>query len=206
MRKGYYACVSFIDEQVGILLNKLKETDLAKNTLIVLVGDNGFHLNEQNLWGKSTNFELDCAVPLIIYDPDNNKPTHKISQIVELVDLYPTLTGLCDLVPSHALSGKSLSPLMKGENTGQDYAFSQFPRPYSAINSSLKQTHMGYTIRTQDWRYTLWYDKKNNQITDKELYKMKGKKMEVKNVSGQKKYATIENELQQLIEQYRKQH
>ena len=131
--KAYYACVSFIDSQVGKLLDKLKELGLEKNTIIVIWGDNGFHLGEQHLWGKSTNFELDCKVPLLIHPK-------RINDIVELIDIYPTLTDLCGLKPTHTLSGQSLRFLIENKTNWKNRAFSQFPRPYKAVNSYKNQT------------------------------------------------------------------
>ena len=201
--KAYYACVSFVDAQVGRLLGKLKELRLEENTIVVVWGDNGFHLGEQNLWGKSTNFELDCKVPLLIYNPQDKEHPRRINNIVELIDIYPTLADLCGLQPMHTLSGQSLRFLMEGKNNWKDRAFSQFPRPYKAVNSSRNQTHMGYTVRTNYWRYTLWYNNKTNQITDRELYYMNNSKTEKINVSGQPEYVYIEEELQQMIEDYK---
>ena len=203
--KAYYACVSFIDSQVG-KLGKLKELGLEKNTIIVIWGDNGFHLGEQHLWGKSTNFELDCKVPLLIYSPEYKDAPKRINDIVELIDIYPTLTDLCGLKPAHTLSGQSLRFLIENKVNWKNRAFSQFPRPYKAVNSYKNQTHMGYTVRTKNWRYTLWYDNATNHITDRELYCMNGNKAEKENLSGKREYVDIENELQQMIEEYKNTH
>lgn len=204
--KAYYACVSFIDAQVGKLLDKLSELGLEKNTIIVVWGDNGFHLGEQYLWGKSTNFELDCKVPLLIYSPEHKEHPQRINDIVELVDVYPTLADLCHLKPRHTLSGQSLRFLIEGKANWKNRAFSQFPRPYKAINSSKHQTHMGYTVRVKGWRYTVWYDKATGQLTDRELYYMENDKIEKENSSGNPEYFYIEKELQQMIEDYRNTH
>ena len=106
---------------------------MEKNTIIVIWGDNGFHLGEQHLWGKSTNFELDCKVPLLIHPK-------RINDIVELIDIYPTLTDLCGLKPTHTLSGQSLRFLIENKTNWKNRAFSQFPRPYKAVNSYKNQT------------------------------------------------------------------
>lgn len=204
--RGYYACVSFIDAQVGILLDKLKSLGLDKNTIVVIWGDNGFHLGEQHLWGKSTNFELDCKVPLLLYSPEHKGNPRRIKDIVELIDIYPTLTDLCGLTPVHTLSGQSLRFPIEKKANWKNRAYSQFPRPYKAIHSYKNQTHMGYTVRTKNWRYTAWYDIATNLITDRELYYMNSNKAEKENVSGNPQYAYIENELQQMIEDYKHTH
>ena len=206
LRKAYYACVSFIDEQVGVLLARLKALGIDRNTVIVVAGDNGFHLNEQDLWGKSTNFELDCAVPLLIYSPEHRQRPRRIPQIVELLDLYPTLTDLCGLTPAHKLSGRSLRPLLEGGEAWDNRAFSQFPRPYAAISNAKRQTHMGYTVRTPEWRYTAWYDLTTQRLRSAELYRMTGTGIERENLSGSPAYERIERELRSMIEDYRKQH
>lgn len=109
----------------------------------------------------------------------------------------------CGLQPMHPLSGQSLRFLIEGKRNWKDRAFSQFPRPYKAVNSSKNQTHMGYTVRTNQWRYTLWYNNKTDQITDRELYYINDSKTEKTNVSGQPDYIYIEEELQQMIEDYK---
>lgn len=203
LNKAYYACVSFVDAQVGQLLDRLKTLELDKNTIVVIWGDNGFHIGEQHLWGKSTNFELDCKVPLLLYSPQYKGHPRRINSIVELIDIYPTLADLCGLSSVHALSGQSLRFLMEGKANWKNRAFSQFPRPYKAVNTSKNQTHMGYTVRTENWRYILWYENETGRITDRELYYMHDNKSEKANVSGKPEYASIENELQQIIETYK---
>ncbi len=206
LRKAYYACISFIDEQVGALLSRLRTLGLERNTIVVIVGDNGFHLNEQDIWGKSTNFELDCAVPLLIYTPEHWRKSRRLPQIVELLDLYPTLVDLCGLTPLHKLSGRTLRPLFEGRDSWNNIAFSQFPRPYAAISNAMRQTHMGYTVRTPEWRYTAWYNLATQSLQFSELYRMMGTSIERENLSGLPAYRSIERELQTMIENYRKQH
>lgn len=201
---AYYACVSFIDAQIGMLLEELEASGLDQNTIVVIWGDNGFHLGEQNLWGKATNFEVACKVPFLIYDPGHEQLSRTIDSMVELTDIYPTLLDLCGFETSYPLAGESLVSLMFENKTEKNKAFSQFPRPYRAINSSDHQTHMGYSIRMKDWRYTLWYDVKTNTVTDKELYyRPTSSNYELENLSGLKRYADIENELSQYISNYK---
>ena len=161
---GYYACVSFVDALIGRIIAELDRLGLRKDTIIVVWGDNGWKLGEYSQWCKHTNFELDTHVPLIIVDPD--MPAGKrTSALVELVDLYPTLTELCGLPMSEGLEGTSLVPLMENpRRPWKKAAFSQYPRPHNM---------MGYSIRTDRYRYTEWQDRKTGEVKEKELYDLK---------------------------------
>lgn len=124
LRHGYYACVSYIDALVGLLLSKVDG-----NTLIVLWGDHGFHLGEQGLWTKANNYELSTRVPLIIAMSGQKKMGAKTDALVELVDVYPTLTDLCGLDKPKGVEGISLKPLLANPNQPwKRAAFSQYPR------------------------------------------------------------------------------
>ncbi|MCX6252908.1 MAG: sulfatase, partial [Bacteroidia bacterium] len=109
---GYYACISYIDAQVGKVLNALDSLGLRENTIIVFWGDHGYHLGEQGLWCKSTNFELAARAPLIIAAPGMKGNGSKSDAIVEFVDVYPTLANLAGLTPQGKLSGISLVSLL----------------------------------------------------------------------------------------------
>ena len=97
MRHGYYACVSYIDSLVGRLLKQLLDLGLNENTVVCLWGDHGFHLGEQGLWTKANNYELSARVPLIFRYPEKIKKGIRTRGLVELVDIYPTLSHLCGL-------------------------------------------------------------------------------------------------------------
>ncbi len=201
--RGYYACVSFIDAQIGMLLTQLKTMNLDKNTVVVIWGDNGFHWGEQGMWCKSTNFEAACKVPLLIYDPEHSADPQVIENHVELIDIYPTLLEMCGFNSLNHLSGESLLPLITNKEDGKERAFSQFPRPYNAVHSSTNQTHMGYSVRVRDWRCTLWYDIVSGKITDRELYYLPNKESEQKNLSGLVEYSRREKELSSMIEAFK---
>ena len=159
VKHAYYACISYVDAQVGKVLSALEAKGLADNTIVVLWGDHGYHLGEQNLWGKTTNFELDTRVPLIIRTPGNKANGSSTKALVELVDLYPTLADLCGLPVSPMLEGSSLSPLLDDPNREwKSAAFSQYTRGKSR----------GYSLRTENHRYTEW--RNNGKVTDRELY------------------------------------
>ena len=152
---GYYAATSFTDTQIGKVLKSLGMKD---NTLIVLWGDHGYHLGEQGFWCKSSNYELNARVPLIFSHP--KLPQDKqVSSIVELVDVYPTIIDVCDIQAQTPLSGRSLVGLMEGNTENwSNYAFNQFGRPYGAALHGEGLSHMGYSVRSDQFRLTLWFN------------------------------------------------
>lgn len=155
---GYYAATSYIDAQIGKIVKKLSEKGLDKNTIIVIWGDHGWHLGDHSLWNKHSNFEQATRSPLIIYDPRINQG-YKTSSPTEFIDIFPTLTDLCNVNTPENLDGISLKSFLNGEeNTSKIYAISQYPRG----------NVMGYSFRTKDYRYTVWI--KNKKSTDR-IYK-----------------------------------
>ncbi|MDA9858689.1 sulfatase-like hydrolase/transferase [Rubripirellula sp.] len=162
VRQAYYACISYIDAQVGRVLNELRETGLSENTIVILWGDHGYHLGEHRLWGKTTNFELDTRVPLIVKVPAMAEPGKSSSALVELVDLYPTLAELAGLPIAESLDGDSLVSILKHPTQSiKSVAFSQYPRGGGL---------MGYSMRTSTHRLTQWIDRSSKQIRATELY------------------------------------
>jgi len=201
--RSYYACVSYVDKQIGKILNELDRLGLAENTVVILWGDHGYHLGEQHLWCKSTNFELDDKIPLIILAPGVTKAGAKSDAIVEAIDLYPTLLDLCGLKPEGNLSGRSLVPLLENpDKKWKHNAYSQFCRPYKALSSKMA-THMGYTVRTYGWRYTVWYNLKNDSVEFRELYDLSKYRVEKKNLTGIGKYAKTEEKLGRMLDKYK---
>eukprot|EP00448_Togula_jolla_P031147 CAMPEP_0170648532 /NCGR_PEP_ID=MMETSP0224-20130122/44786_1 /TAXON_ID=285029 /ORGANISM="Togula jolla, Strain CCCM 725" /LENGTH=480 /DNA_ID=CAMNT_0010980067 /DNA_START=325 /DNA_END=1767 /DNA_ORIENTATION=+ len=170
-RRAYYACVSYIDYNVGKILKTLDKLGRKDDTLVVLMGDHGFHLGEQNIWAKMTNFELGLRVPLIVRAPWLSKSVGKVTPVLaELVDLYPTLTELAGLPDpkskGEALNGTSLAPVFEDPMniSLKKFALGQFAKPHlgqpwkvSAITKLEDINIMGYTIRTDRWRYTAWF-------------------------------------------------
>ena len=189
---GYYACASFIDFQIGKIVNKLKTEGLMDNTIIVIWGDHGFHLGDHRMWTKHSNFEQATRSPLIIYNP-KTQMAQKIMSPTEFVDVFPTLTDMAQIAPAANVDGTSLLPLMMGQQQSvKDFAVSQYPR----------NQKMGYSFRTASYRYTLWIDKSKigQKITDKdivqeELFDYSTDPLETKNHIGLKGYATIYDEL-----------
>ena len=162
---GYYACVSYMDAQVGKLLAELDRLDLRKDTIVIIWGDHGWKLGEYSQWSKHTNFELDTHVPMIISDPDLPKGI-RTNSLTEFVDIYPTLVELCGLPKAEGMEGTSMVPLFNNPKMEwKKAAFSQYPRGKNKI--------MGYSIRTDQYRYNEWINLKTGEIEAKELYDLK---------------------------------
>jgi len=158
LKHGYYASVSFVDAQVGRILDELNQLGLQDNTIIVLWSDHGFKLGEHNSWCKQTNYEIDTRVPLIIRSPGAKSNGKSTSALVELIDLYPTLCDLTNLPAPEELEGQSLLPLLEDPSaTVKPAAISQFTRRLR------KQHLMGYALRTQQYRYVEWIDRKTKE-------------------------------------------
>ena len=166
LRHGYLACVSFLDAQVGRVVAELDRLGLAANTIVVFWSDHGFHLGEHDLWGKTSNYELDTRVPLLVAAPGVSQSGGRAPGLVELLDLYPTLAELCGLPASAGVEGRSLVPLLRDPQApGKTVAISQHPHP-----SYGKATHMGYALRTTQHRYVEWRELSSGTVTDRELY------------------------------------
>lgn len=194
--RAYYACVSFVDAQVGRVLAELDVLGLRENTIIVVWGDHGWHLGEYGIWGKATNYEVATRVPLIVSAPKMAATGKGSKALVEFVDVYPTLCDLAGLpLPKH-LEGKSFAPLLTDpDQKWKPAAYSQFPSPalrewaarplspamrgtffgpvIADVEAKLKQEHgarydaelfdqhlMGYSLRTDRYRYTAWLDRR----------------------------------------------
>lgn len=167
LRHGYYACVSYVDAQVGKVLDTLERLHLDRNTIVVLWGDHGFALGETNRWCKATNFELDTRVPLIIRTPDLAQPEIATDSLFEVVDLYPTLAALAGLDVPTAIDGYSIVPLLNDPQArGRDAVLSQFNRPWESTTPKV----MGYSIRTKSERYTRWINWQSRETLAEELY------------------------------------
>ncbi|MBN1588087.1 MAG: sulfatase [Pirellulales bacterium] len=157
LRHGYFAGVSYIDAQIGRLLDKLHETGLDKNTVVILWGDHGWKLGEHRSWCKMTNYEIDTRAPLILRVPGAKENGKQCERLVEFVDIYPTLCELAGIEGPAELAGKSMVPLLSDtEQPWKRAAMSQFLR-YGKWMGPNDVPHMGYTIRTPRWRYVEWF-------------------------------------------------
>jgi len=172
MRHGYFAAVSFMDAQVGKVLDALDKNGQAATTVIVFVSDHGYHLGEHGLWAKTSNFELDARVPLVVSVPGAGRAGGTTAALVELVDLFPTLVEACGLPVPAGLEGASLMPLLRGEAAAvKPAAFTQHPRPaYYEREPAKRPAAMGVSVRTDRVRYTEWRDWETGGTTARELY------------------------------------
>jgi iduronate 2-sulfatase len=132
---GYYACVSYIDAQIGLVINELEILGLADNTIIVLWGDHGWNLGDHQLWCKHCTFETALHSPLVIKVPGK---THgeKTDAITEFIDIYPSLCELTGIQIPETVEGKSFVPVIKGEKSGNDYAVSKFKDAVTLIKGN----------------------------------------------------------------------
>ena len=169
LRHGYYASISFLDAQIGELLDALDESGEADNTILVFTSDHGFHLGEHGLWAKTTNFELDARVPLIIANPSNRQSHGQSTDaLAELLDLFPTLTELVSIPCPAEQDGISLVPLLdRPSSSVRTIARTQHQHPFYGRT---KASHWGYSIRTSRWRYTEWHNIETGLIDERELY------------------------------------
>jgi iduronate 2-sulfatase len=171
-RQAYYASISFMDAQVGRVIESLDRHGLAENTVIVFTSDHGYHMGEHGLWQKMSLFEESARVPMLIVAPGAGSAGGVISAPVSQVDLFPTLAELCGVTPPTNLQGQSLVPMLK-DNTqsGRGWALTQVTRgggggqqrnKKGADNSAKSATpandgrFFGYSLRTDRWRYTEW--------------------------------------------------
>ena len=196
---GYYAAVSYMDAQVGILLNTLESLGTLDNTIVVLWGDHGWHLGDHDLWHKHTNFEEATRAPLIIAGPGIK--AGKTSSLTEFVDVFPTICDLAGVAVPKNLDGKSLKPLMlKNTASVKDFSISQYPRKLKkAEMTKLGYTDskmMGYSLRTDKYRYTIWMNNftskqpfSASQVYASELYDYVKDPLEKVNVVNDKNYS-----------------
>jgi iduronate 2-sulfatase len=146
---GYYASVSFVDAQIGKVLDELDRQQLSANTIVVLWGDHGFHLGDHGYWTKHTNYEQANRIPLILVAPGTTTPSSVTRQLAESVDIFPTLAELCDLAAPTGpprIDGRSLVPVLRDPAARiRDHAYHIFPK-----------TKLGRAVRTERYRLVEW--------------------------------------------------
>jgi arylsulfatase A-like enzyme len=185
MVHGYYACTSYIDTQVGRIMDALKEAGLDDNTVVVLWGDHGWHLGDHGMWCKHTNYEQAARAPLMIVDPRIGNPASKVTRATEFVDISPTLAELAGLPERDTDEGASLVPLMKDADAPfKGFAVSQFARSKGAANNL-----MGYAFRNERYRLILWIEmafksgERSGPLVDTELYDYETDPLETRNLA-----------------------
>jgi iduronate 2-sulfatase len=188
--QAYYASVSFLDANVGKLLDALDRLGLADNTIVVFISDHGYLLGERGQWMKQMLFERSARAPLIIAAPGVSANGQSSQRIVEFVDLYPTLADLANLTAPSGLHGRSLTPLLRDPTARWDHpAITQVRRGDATTG------FMGYSVRTEQWRYTEWDGGKRGL----ELYDEKADPAELRNVAADPTRATVVAEMRRLL-------
>ncbi|MDG2128447.1 MAG: sulfatase [Fuerstiella sp.] len=191
---AYYACVTYIDAQIGRLLDALDQEGLADNTIVVLWSDHGWKLGEFNGWGKMTNYEIDTRVPLIISAPGLPTAGQQSDELAELLDLYPTLCDLAGIATPEFVDGSSLVPNLKDTSVHvKDAAYSQYYRNFEG------REYMGYAIRTSEYRFVEWRDFSTGEVTARELFDHRTDSSESINLADSAPQELIDRMTDQLL-------
>ncbi|MFK7852320.1 MAG: sulfatase [Akkermansiaceae bacterium] len=191
--RGYYACVSYVDTQIGKVLDELDRLGLAENTIVVLWGDHGWNLGDHTFWCKHTVFESSLHIPLIVRVPGLPQGK-KTNVLTESVDIYPTLCELAAVPAPDTLEGRSFADILKKpETTRSDTAYSRFGR--------------GDSIRSPRFRYSE-YRGKDGKLTGRMLYDHQNDPLENENLIDIEKYSdqikTLSNQLKKVKASTRK--
>ncbi|MEM6287188.1 MAG: sulfatase [Bacteroidota bacterium] len=187
LRQGYYAATTFVDQEVGRILDALDAQGLAETTVVVVWGDHGYKLGEHGMWAKHTHFEIDNRVPLLVRAPGLTPAGARSDGLVETVDVYPTLAGLAGLRVPEAVQGTSLAPLLRDPaRAGRSAAFWVYPRH---ARDPARHT-MGRTVRTPRFRYTEWRRVADDALVARELYDHAADPLETRNVAEEPAYQT----------------
>jgi iduronate 2-sulfatase len=202
LRHGYYAATTYMDAQLGRVLDELDALDLTDNTIVVVWSDHGFHLGEQGLWTKLSAFEYDLRVPLMIAAPGTTTAGMRAAGPVELLDLYPTLAEMCGLEPPHALDGVSLVPMLKDPTQRvREYAFSQSTHPKRVMPKGTVPSAMGYSARSENFRYTEWRNAGTGEVLERELYDYSSGWVETRNLSSDPEHAERIAQMSEALKQ-----
>ena len=186
--RAYYASTSFMDAQAGTVLAALDRLGLADSTVVVFTSDHGYHLGDHGLWQKTSLFERSARVPLIIAAPGAKGRGQAARGLVELVDLYPTLTDLAGVMkqPDY-LDGVSLRPMLEDPTR-------------SVKTAAYTQVRNGYSVRTERWRYIEWAEGERGV----QLYDMERDPGETRNLAADPAHAATVAELKSLLQTYRR--
>jgi arylsulfatase A-like enzyme len=188
--QAYYACISFIDAQLGVVLDALRVSGEWDNTIIVFVGDHGYNLGEHFMWGKVLLFEESARVPMIVRVPGLARGA-QARGLVEMLDLFPTLAELCSVKPPTHLQGRSFAPMLRDPSApGKEWAYTVVRRGET----------LGTAIRFDRWRYTEWGKPELN-----ELYDLEGDPREWTNLAKDAAHADTVRRASQLLARASKQ-
>ena len=184
---GYYASVSYVDAQIGKVLDELRRSGLEKNTIVVLIGDHGWNLGDHKMWNKHCTFSSSLTATMILKVPQNSQG-QRIKEIVEFVDIFPTLTQLTNIKNPSTLNGESMVPLLENKKRSKDFAISRWAN--------------GWTIIKDQMYYTEWIDEKDNRRSQM-LFDHKTDPLENNNVAEKPAYAEKVAELAFLLRKNR---
>ncbi len=185
-KQAYYAAISFVDAQIGRVLDSVERLGLRDNTIIVFWSDHGYQLGEHGLWMKQSCFEESCRVPLIISAPGMKTAGKASARTVELIDLYPTLADLAGIAPPKDLPGASLRTLL-------DDPAADWKRP--AFSQVQRGGFPGHSVRTERWRYTEWArGEKGSQLYDHDA-----DPQELHNLAAEPQQAAVITEMKALL-------
>ncbi len=192
---AYYACASYLDAQIGLILDALEETGEADRTIVLFFSDHGFHLGEHGMWSKFSLFEQSTRVPLIACVPGAAGNGRASDSIVELVDILPTLAGFWDLEVPPVVEGRDLSPLL--ENPDREVK--------QAAYTVIPIAGLGRMVRTRDFRYSEWrkdrsWPGRRAPAYARELYNLREDPLEQVNLINDPLYAQKLRELSRLLE------
>lgn len=190
--QAYYASISFMDAQVGRVIEALDKNGLADNTIIVFTSDHGYHTGEHGLWQKQSLFEESARVPLMLVAPGISRPDTVATAPVSQIDLYPTLAALCHVHAPETLQGQSLVPLLADpQSPGRGWALSQVVRR----RGKNQPPFFGYSLRTARWRFTEWDEGRQGR----ELYDHDTDPNELVNLADSADHATTVAELSRQL-------
>lgn len=198
LKHGYYAAISYTDAQVGKVLQELDRLGLRKNTIVVLWGDHGWKLGEHDAWTKHSNMEIDTRAPLLMSAPGMRSVGAHSEALVEMVDIYPTLSELAGLpLPAH-LEGTSLKPLLDNPKLPwKSGAFSQYPRAGDAAGGN---PLMGYSMVNDRYRIVQWVLRSDSsKVVAVELYDHQTDPQENQNIAQKPEHAALVKSLQEKL-------
>jgi uncharacterized sulfatase len=188
--RAYYASISFLDAQVGRLLDALDRLGLADNTIVVFISDHGYLLGERGQWMKQMLFERSARAPLMIAGPGVAARGRASKRVVEFLDLYPTLADLAGIAPPPGLQGRSLATLLRDPGARWNH-----PALTQVVRGPAATRFRGYSVRNERWRYTEWDGGKQGT----ELYDEDDDPNELRNLAGDPKHAKVVAEMQTLL-------
>jgi iduronate 2-sulfatase len=192
--RAYYASISFLDAQVGRLLDALERLKLSENTIVVFISDHGYHLGEGGQWMKQTLFERSARAPLIVAGAPVPVKGRASARPVEFLDVFPTLAELSGVPAPPGLQGRSLVPLLKNPGAAWNHpALTQVQR------GAADAAFMGYSVRTERWRYTEWDEGKRGA----ELYDEAADPNEQRNLAASPEHKKTVDEMQRVLRSLR---